>query len=96
MLSIRTIVIGAVFFAAIASTYSTKRKVLKGTHTLEKELFDLHDKNGDKEISLDELASFIQEGDGMTREKLQELINIFDINQNGTLSFEEFLPFVAG
>ena len=56
----------------------------------EEEVFALHDTNGDGEISLTELVSFLEEGDGMTETRLLAMVEKFDEDKNGSLSRAEF------
>jgi len=82
--------LGCLVFATCTMARRLVRDVSSSEEAENKELFALHDKNGDGKITLEELVSFIEEGDGMTPEKLEVFFRQFDTNGDGSLSEEEF------
>ena len=57
-----------------------------------KKYFNLHDANGDGQISAEELQSFLSEmGDRMTDQEAKEEIAEVDLDKDGQINFKEFV-----
>merc|ERR1712083_734748 len=61
-----------------------------------KEAFSLFDRDGDGTITTKELGTVMKSlGQNPNEQELEEMINEVDLDQNGTINFEEFLGMMA-
>ncbi|KAL1841148.1 hypothetical protein VTJ49DRAFT_7373 [Mycothermus thermophilus] len=81
----------------------TKRRVQAPSHNLSPErvanfraVFNIFDKDGTGDITADELGQVMRElGLNPTASELRDLVNEADLNNDGVISFEEFLALMS-
>ena len=86
------------FFSTTASTASTYTRTHQ-THKIQeahiatiRRYFDTYDKNNSNSIDVSELGHLCAAlGERLTRRELDEAFYILDLNDNGRLSFDEFI-----
>ncbi|KAL1416987.1 hypothetical protein MTO96_027205 [Rhipicephalus appendiculatus] len=80
----------------IAATGTGGLKLSESTIAELREYFELFDRDGDGEISPDDLGVVMRAmGDNLTQTKLEEIIAKADTNGNGTVDFPEFVAMIS-